>query len=63
MTELKPIMITVPEAMRVLGVGRTTLYLLIQSGKIERVHIGRRSLITWASIERFTDALVNVDVT
>jgi excisionase family DNA binding protein len=47
---MEPLCISVPEAMRLLGVGRTKLYELINSHHLRVVKIGRRTLISVASI-------------
>lgn len=39
---------------KVLGVGRTTIYKLIKSGKVDSLKIGSRTLITTESITRLT---------
>jgi excisionase family DNA binding protein len=48
--QVEPLCISVPEAMRLLGVGRTKLYELINSHRLRVVKIGRRTLISVASI-------------
>jgi len=57
MTELRPLHVAVPDAMRLLGIGRTKLYSLIGERKLEQVHIGAKALVTVDSIERFADSL------
>ena len=57
MAELKPIYVSIPEAMRLLGIGRTKLYDLIRFNDITRVHIGSKSLISVESIERYAALL------
>ena len=42
---------SIPEAQRALGIGRTTAYRLMDAGKLEKVKIGRRTLIKVASIK------------
>jgi excisionase family DNA binding protein len=42
----------VPEAAQLLGLGTSTCWALIKAGKLQTVKIGRRTLITRASIER-----------
>jgi hypothetical protein len=39
------------------GIGRTTLYELIDSGQIVRVNIGRRGFITAKSLAAYVDSL------
>ena len=46
-----------------LGVGRTTLYELINQGRLRPVHIGRSLRIPVAELERFVDALRGEDMT
>lgn len=48
-----PLLLTVPEAARLLAVGRTSLYRLIWGGELEPVHIGRSVRLSIAEIERF----------
>lgn len=42
-----------PEAAQRIGVGETKLRELIGEGRLERVHIGRRALITSASVDAY----------
>jgi hypothetical protein len=47
-----------PEARRALGgIGLTKLYELIDTGKVKRVHIGRRAFITAESVAAFVEGL------
>ena len=55
--QLPPLLHQVPEACRLLGIGRSTLYELISSGKLSAVSIGRRRLIAASEIEQFVIAL------
>lgn len=48
---LKPITITINEALRVSGLGRTKLYELIGSGTLKTITVGRRRLVVYASLE------------
>ena len=41
---------SIPDCCRLLSIGRTTAYVLIQSGKLETVKIGRRTLIKRQSV-------------
>ena len=44
MTE--PLALNVPEAARLAGVGRSTIYTEISSGKLKIIKVGRRTIIT-----------------
>ena len=44
--------IRVPEACRMIGIGRTKLYELIHAGDLEAVKLGRATLITVSSLRR-----------
>lgn len=44
------VLVSIPEAGRMLSVGRSTLYRLISDGQLETVKIGRRTLVRIASI-------------
>lgn len=46
-----PITVTVPEALRLSGLGRTKVYELIGNGTLKTVQIGRRRLVVFASLE------------
>ena len=51
---LKPLGVTVPEALRISGIGRSTLYRLIRERKLESVLIYGRRIVNFASLERLT---------
>lgn len=51
----EPLLISVPEAARLLGLGRTKLYELIATGEIEVVRIGRAARVPVASLRDFVD--------
>jgi excisionase family DNA binding protein len=42
----------IPGACALIGIGRSTLYLLIDSGKLKTVHISGRHLVPRAELER-----------
>jgi excisionase family DNA binding protein len=47
---MEPVCLSVKETARVLGIGRTKIYELINAGQLETVKIGRRTLVRTASI-------------
>jgi excisionase family DNA binding protein len=49
--------VTIGEAVRNFGIGRTTLYGLIQNGDIEAFKLGRRTLVRTESVRSFIDRL------
>ena len=48
---LPPICVTVPEACRLLGVSKSTVWSLIASGRIKVARVGRRTLPLYRSLE------------
>lgn len=52
----RPITVTVASAKRISGLGNTTIWKLIKENRLERVRIGRRSLITYRSLMALLDA-------
>lgn len=53
----RTLLVTVEEAARLLGVGRTTMFELIGNGNVKSVRLGRRRLIARKSLESFVDEL------
>lgn len=49
---------TIPETAKVLGIGRTTVYELLGTGKLTRVKVGTRSLVSATSIDEFVARLI-----
>jgi excisionase family DNA binding protein len=49
----EPLAVTVPVALEISGLGRTTLYSLIARGEIKSVRVGARRLIDFASLKAF----------
>ena len=49
---IEPIAISVNTAARTLGIGRTSIYALLKDGRLDAIKIGRRTLLTTASIRR-----------
>jgi excisionase family DNA binding protein len=50
-SDWKPLTITIATAREISGLGNTTIWLLIKQGKLETVHVGRRTLIRFTSLE------------
>jgi excisionase family DNA binding protein len=48
--------VTIREACRATGIGKTTLYKLIDSGRIRRVKIGKRTLIVFDDLRKLVSA-------
>jgi excisionase family DNA binding protein len=48
----KPLTVTVAMARKISGLGNTTIWALIKSGKLEAVRVRRRRLIVYRSLER-----------
>lgn len=53
--ERDPLYLSVAEASRITGLGRTTLYQLISDGTIQSFTIGRRRLIVGESLRRLPE--------
>jgi excisionase family DNA binding protein len=54
--EIEPLTVSVSDAARALGIGRTTAYLLITRGDLKVVRLGRRTLVRTDSIRALVDA-------
>jgi excisionase family DNA binding protein len=52
--------ISIAEAVRLFGIGRTKLYGLIQSGEVEAFKLGRRTLIKVQSMQALFAALPRI---
>lgn len=51
-------LLSIPEARSRLGhISKGLAYKLIQDGKLQRVHVGRRALVTESSVAAYIDAL------
>lgn len=55
-----PLLVTIPDAGHLLGVGRTTMYELIGAGDVEVVHIGSAARIPVDSIVHYVGRLRSV---
>lgn len=47
--------VSVNEAARIIGVGRTSIYSMIRDGRIETLKIGRRTVVKTSSLRRIID--------
>ena len=54
---MEPINLSIIDAARTLGVGRSKLYELINAGQLDTVKLGTRTLVRVASIRAFSDSL------
>lgn len=50
--ELKPLSVSFQTARQLSGLGLTTLWALAKANRLELVRVGRRTLITYPSLER-----------
>lgn len=53
---MEPILVSVNGAAQALDLGRTSIYALINEGRLETVKLGRRTLIRVESIRRLVEA-------
>jgi excisionase family DNA binding protein len=56
-----PLLHSISQSAKLLGIGRSSLYNLIAEGKIASVKIGRRSLIRDTELKRFVRGLCEED--
>jgi len=52
---MEPLALSINDAARTLGLGRTSIYAMIGDGRLESFKLGRRTLIRMASIRRLVD--------
>lgn len=55
---METLLLPIDEVARVMGTSRATVYRLIAAGSLERVKVGRRALVTAASVRAYVDGLV-----
>ena len=53
---MEPLSVSIQDAAKALGLGRTSIYMMIGDGRLESFKVGRRTLIKTASISRFVNA-------
>jgi excisionase family DNA binding protein len=56
---IEPISMRVPEACRYLGIGRSTLYVLIGEGEIEFIKLGSSTLVLTESLKNLVESRRN----
>lgn len=54
-TAMEQLTVSVTAAAKALGLGRTSIYALIKQRRIEVIKIGRRTLLTTASLRNLLD--------
>jgi excisionase family DNA binding protein len=54
--QLDQVLVSIPDAGRALGLGRSKIYDLIAQGRLETVTIGRRRLVRVQSVKALADA-------
>jgi len=52
---MEPLAISINDAAKVLGLGRTSIYSLVAVGRLEAFKLGRRTLIKTESVKRLVD--------
>jgi len=57
MIDTVPFAISVSEAARMVGLGRTSLYAAIAAGKLKTRKAGRRTLVETAELQKFVESL------
>lgn len=50
-----PILLTIPQAARKLGIGRSLTYELIAAGRLEVIHIGRAARVPLEAVYDFVE--------
>lgn len=53
---IAPITMRVPQACRYLGIGRSTLYVLIGKGEVEAIKLGSATLVLTASLHKLVES-------
>lgn len=54
--DTEPLSVRIPDAVRLTGLSRSHLYLLMAAGEIEFVKIGRSTLIPYDALRAFLDS-------
>ena len=56
-TAVTPLLVSIPQAMRMTGLGRSKIYQKMDSGEIESVKVDSRRLIPVDAVVRFVERL------
>ena len=56
LVERTPLLLSVPNAARALGIGSTLCWELVHSGRLETVRLGRRVLVPRLAVERLAQS-------
>ncbi|MBO6769712.1 MAG: helix-turn-helix domain-containing protein [Erythrobacter sp.] len=56
LANIEPIAMRVPEACRYLGIGRSTLYVLIGQGELEYIKLGSSTLVLTESLKSLVES-------
>lgn len=54
---MEKLTVTIPEACKIIGVGRSTIYRLFDDGELTRYKLGHRTLIKMADLHNFVDSM------
>lgn len=53
----KTLSVTIPQACKITGLGRSTIYRLFEEGKLQRLKAGSRTLIKMDDLEAYIESL------
>lgn len=53
----KTLTVTIPQACKITGLGRSTIYRLFEEGKLQRLKAGARTLIKMDDLEAYIESL------
>ena len=53
---MEPLAVSINDAAKTLGLGRTSIYAMINDGRLDAFKLGRRTLVTTESIRRLVTA-------
>lgn len=60
MGQIEPVLVDTETARHMLGIGKTTLFALLNAGKLRRVKLGKKTLVPVESIRLFATSLGEV---